>query len=525
MNRHRQSPIVGLLTLSLACACGDSKTPNDSVQLDNKVATAVATSAPAEATTPTAPPEEAPLKYFGNRQLKRVTEPQRYTVQNGGSVLLIVMDATNARHLGIYGYKRKTSPNIDRLAKQGLLLTNHVSNSSWTRPSFATLITGLPKKEHQVELSGKKLEKEITTLAERFRAAGYRTAGFVGNPLVREVWGFGQGFQTYRDTASFDKAFPPDRVLADRAVEWLQQIGDEPFYLMVFFTSPHVPYRPPRPYRRFMEALPKARLWEYPYQEYLKPLPEKEHDMLVAAYDGDVAYGDANVGRIIDYLEASGKMNRTTVAFTADHGEVFGHHNCYVHAWHMWEPALRVPLVLASPGLEEKGVYDDRPYTHVDIAPTLLGAVGIEVPEDELTGVSIFDQLSVPDQGRKRIRFSQYNAHGIRRQAIRDERYKLVHHHLVDEKDLEELHSLHPKIPSPDPKELPTLATDKERYELYDLIEDAEEQTDLYESKQYADAAKRLTEMLAPYIGESTGGNVALSPETIQALKNAGYIR
>lgn len=525
MNRNRQLYSIGLVVFSIPFACGNSTPSNDSAQPDRRVAADVAMSTPTKTPKPSPLPLEAPLRYFGNRDLKRVTEPLPFAAQEGGSVVLIVMDATNARHLSAYGYGRETSPNIDALAKQGLLLTNHVSNSSWTRPSFTTIITGLPKAEHQVELSGKKLEMEITTLAERFRTAGYRTAGFVGNPLVREVWGFGQGFQTYKDTISFDKAFPPDRVLADRAVDWLQRIGDEPFYLMVFFTSPHVPYRPPRPYRKFMEGLPKARLWEYPYQEYLKPLPKEEHDLLVAAYDGDVAYGDASVGRIIDYLKESGKMGRTTVAITADHGEVFGHHNCYVHAWHMWEPALRVPFVLASPGLKEKGVYDDRPYTHVDIAPTLLRAAGLEVPKDELKGISILDQLADPNEGRNRIRFSQYNAHGIRRQAIRDERYKLVHHHLVNDKDLERLHSLHPRIPSPDPKELPTLARDKERYELYDLIEDADERTDLFASKQHIEEVKRLRKALEPHIDEPPDDNTALSPETLQALKNAGYIR
>ncbi len=525
MKRNRQLSTVIIPVLFIVCTCAEATAPKDSAQQTPAVATNAPSPLPATESTPAASPVEAPLKYFGERSLKRVTAPQPFTAQKGGSVVLIVMDATNARHLGVYGYERETSPNIDRLAAKGLLLTNHVSNSSWTRPSITTIMTGLPKKKHHVELSGKKLEREITTLAERFRTAGYRTAGFVGNPLVREVWGFGQGFQTYEDTIRFGKAFPPDRLLADRAIEWMQRTGDEPFYLMVFLTSPHVPYRPPDPYRKFMKGLEKARLWEYPYQEYLKPLPKAEHDLLVAAYDGDVAYGDANVGRIIDYLEASGKMARTTVAVTADHGEVFGLHNCYVHAWHMWEPALRVPFVLASPGLEEKGVYDDRPYTHVDIAPTLLGAVGLAAPKDELRGVSILDQLAVPDQGRERIRFSQYNAHGIRREAIRDARYKLVHHHLVNDKDLDRLHSLHPKIPSPNPRELPTLARDKERYELYDLIADEDEQTDLFPSKQQDDEVKRLKEILETSISGTGSKKGELSPETLEALKNAGYIR
>ncbi len=469
-------------------------------------------------------PLPAPLAYFGEPSLTRVTTPIAFTPQENGSVVLIIVDALNAKHLGVYGYNRDTSPNLDTLAGEGLLLSNYVSNSSWTRPSFTTLITGLPKDAHGIEWNGNDLDRKIVTLAERFRKAGYQTAGIVGNQLVQSIWGFDQGFQTYEDVKTLDQIFPRDRVLVDKAIDWIAKRGDKPFFLMLFLIDPHTPYRPLRADRHFLDALPEGKVIRFPHREYKKPLPKLDHERMVAAYDGEVHSADRQIARLIAFLKETKKMDTTSVAITADHGEAFGQHNCYTHTYHMWEPVLRVPFILVSPTLGAKGIYDDRPFTHLDMAPTLLDLAGIDYAPEELSGTSIVKALTDPAADRERILFSQYNAHGVRRQAIRNGRWKLIHHHQVKDSALKKLQTLQIPKRQPDPRTLPTLAWDGQRYEFYDLENDPSETNDLFSSDQNTPELLELSHALQSHLG-AVPAKGKITEEMMQALENIGYIK
>lgn len=473
----------------------------------------------------TLPALRAPAAYFGELELERLVDPVTVEPLERGSVLLIVVDTLNARHLGVYGYERDTSPHVDRLAARGVAFTNYISNSSWTRPSFTTILTGLPKSVHKVELDGRPLAEAITTVAERFRQAGYRTAGFVGNPLMLDRWGFGQGYQVYEDTDAMEMGyFPRDEYVVDKALRWLERVGDEPFFAMLFLTAPHPPYTPPGGHRHFLSTVPPGRVIEHPFKEYLEPLPADDQARIVAAYDDEVGYTDAQIGRLMEHLARSGKLAHTSIVFTADHGEVFGQHNCYLHSYHMWEQTLRVPLVVVSSGVQARGVYDDRPFTHIDLAPTLLDLADVEYRADELPGRSILDALEDPRIGRQRVLFSQVNAHGVRREAIRDGRYKLVHHHQVEKRARKELDELHPAVAQPDPRDLPTLAWDGERYELYDLVQDPAEDRDLFDAYQQRPELLTLLRVLEPHL-DRAGPEGELSTEVMGALEALGYLQ
>ncbi len=485
--------------------------------------------APAPRDTASAPHETydaVSRVYFGEPTLPHVKKKMALPPLKGGSVVLIVFDAFNVKHLGVYGYSRPTSPNVDALAKKGIVSLNHVSNSSWTRPSFTTIITGQPKRVHGVELEGgNRLKSSVQTLAERFHDAGYRTAGFTGNPLVRKGWGFDQGFETYEDPITLGrKAFPPDRLFVDEAVDWLNSIDDKPFFLVLFLTSAHPPYRPPSKPRQFLSEAPPGEIIEHPFKEYQKALPKDAHDRIVAAYDDEVAYMDAQVGRLMEYLASSGKSKQTVIAVTADHGEVFGLHNCYLHAYHMWEPALRVPLIINAPNLPVSGVTFDRPSTHVDIAPTLLDLAGIPYAKDSLPGISLAAHWADSPGADERVRFSQFNAHGVRRQAVRIGKWKLVHHNKVEPRAARVLDELHPSVAQPDPRDLPTLAWDKERYELYDLLKDPNENHNLFAEYQGKPELDRLMAVLEPSLHQKAS-KTELTDEMKEALINAGYIR
>ena len=484
--------------------------------------------APPSPSLPTPQPPPKPMgedvaAYFGELGKEKVVPKKNFlkAKPTPQSVLVVVIDTLTARHLSSYGYKRKTSPNIDRLAKEGILFNNYVSNSSWTRPSYATILTGLPKSGHNVELGGGGLALNIKTVAERFKDAGYRTASFVGNPLMRQIWGFGQGFELYQDTETYDKAFPFDGILTKDAIEWLESIGEAKHYTTLFLTAPHAPYRPPRKRRYFLKAVPKGHILEYPFREYRQPLPKPQHQRIVAAYDDEIAYSDYQVGRLLDYLEKKGRAKDTTVVVTADHGEILGEHNCYGHAYHMWEGTLRVPLVIRSTNIDSTNRLDDSPHTHIDLAPSLLQIAGLPVPAD-LPGRSL---LRAYDQESERVRLSQYNAHGIRRQAIRDNQYKIIHYHKINEAVLSKLNSLKTQLPHADPRDLPSLVASLkgERYELYDLIADPEETTDVFESMKNKPPIQSLLETLLTHLNEKELPVGQMSEELIEALKNAGY--
>ncbi len=477
-----------------------------------------------EPKVPQLSPQPVPLAYFGEPKLKWQNEPAVITTKKNGSVVLIVVDALNAKHLGIYGYDRDTSPRLDALSKRGVLFTNYVSNSSWTRPSFTTIITGQPKRVHHIEWDGNHLDKGITTLAERFRHAGYRTGGVVGNQLVQKIWGFDQGFSTYEDVKSLDQIFPRDELLVNKAISWLKKGGDKPFFLMLFLIDPHTPYRPLRNHRHFLETLPQGEVTRFPFREYRTPLSKPMHDRMVAAYDGEIHSVDKQIGRLVDYLDKNDKLDTTTIAIVADHGEAFNDHGCYTHTYHMWDSVLRVPFILVSPAIEAKGIYDDRPFTHMDIAPTLLDLVNIDHGSDPLPGISMVSALRDPSMNRQRTVFSQYNAHGVRRQSIRRGEWKLVHHHKVKDIALKKLTELQVRKRKPDPLNLPTLAWDKERYELYNLEKDPKETNELSKPQGDLEAFSLLKEALRPHLeGSSTQGQI--SKEMLKALENIGYIK
>lgn len=493
--------------------------------------------APAEVKRNEPPPEEIPAKkpeappaapepaaYFPDAGKERLVDALEIPPIEKGSVILVVIDALNALHLGAYGYERDTSPTIDAMARDGILFTNHVSNSSWTRPSYTTIITGLPKSRHGIELQDKEIPRKIETLAERFKAAGYRTAAFVGNPLVNAFWGHDQGYDVYVDSKTVHQGFPRDEILVDRALKWMERNKDEPFFVTFFLTAPHVPYDPPEEPRRFLKSVPEGEYTQFPFREYKEPLPLEERARIVAAYDDEIAYADGQIARLLAFLEERGLSEKTVLAVTADHGEAFDDHGCYGHTYHQWESVLRVPLLLLSPAAPRGGLYDDRPFTHIDIAPTLLASVGIEPDPQGLPGKSILQVLADPGAGRERVIVSQYDAHGIRRQAIRGRGKKLVHYDKISENSLLRLNNLNKRIERADPMDLPTLVRqlEGEHYELFDMRVDPLEKKDLFPSASSSADARALMKTLGPMIPDGKPP-AKMSEEMIEALENAGY--
>jgi arylsulfatase A-like enzyme/Tfp pilus assembly protein PilF len=280
-------------------------------------------------------------------------------------LVLVTLDTVRADRLGCYGHAGAATPNLDALAKRGVRFENAMTAAPLTAPSHATLLTGLYPSRHGVHANGlDRLPSGTFHLAEHLSARGYDTAAFVGAFVLDRRFGFGRGFATYDDdlgaasaaTGALEAARTAD-VVIDRALQWLGKASPErPFFLWVHLWDAHAPYSPPEPFRTRHAGHP---------------------------YDGEIAFVDAQIGRLVAALES--RSVPAVVAVTADHGEALEDHGERSHGLLLYEPTLRVPLIVAGGGLGA-GATVDAPVSLVDLAPTLAGLIGRSVRTTEAMG-------------------------------------------------------------------------------------------------------------------------------------------
>ena len=292
------------------------------------------------------------------------------------SVLLVTLDTVRADHIGAYGDKTAETPALDQLARVSLRFDHAVSAVPLTLPSHATILSGLTPPHHGLRNNAAgRFPSDRETLATRLSAAGFATGAFVGSFVLDHRFGLARGFDVYddeieRDPASTDSgALEAERsgsVVVDRALAWLEQSAktdaNRPFFAWVHLYDAHAPYTPPEPYRtRHADAL----------------------------YDGEIAFVDAQVARLLAFLQENRLADSTIVAVAADHGEGLGDHGEQTHGVLLYEPTLRVPLLLRAPGLPGGRVIE-TPVGLADLAPTLLGLLGVKPdgakPADAMDG-------------------------------------------------------------------------------------------------------------------------------------------
>jgi len=279
------------------------------------------------------------------------------------NLLLITIDTLRADHVGVYGAAGARTPVLDGLAARGVRFEHAQSPVPLTGPSHATILTGLYPPVHGVRDNIVfPLDARHPTLATRLKAQGYRTAAFVGAYPVAAAFGFRQGFDAFSENFKESPvpgagAQRPANEVVDDALGWLSRPGSGPFFVWMHVYDPHAPYEPPEPYRTDFAGRP---------------------------YDGEIAFTDAQLGRVFEWLRSSGHEQDTVVAVLADHGESLGEHGEATHAVLVYEATLRVPFLLAGPGVPP-GVTVPARVSTVDVAPTLLRLLGREPPA-EMTG-------------------------------------------------------------------------------------------------------------------------------------------
>lgn len=275
------------------------------------------------------------------------------------NVLLVTIDTLRADRVGAYGYKGAATPVLDALALRGVRFANALASVPLTGPSHSTILTGLYPPVHGVRDNVIfPLSARHPNLATLLKRQGYRTGGFVSAYPVAGSFGFSEGFDQFSE--GFHEAVDPGAGGAERpanetvdaALSWLEKENEAPFFAWLHLYDPHTPYKPPPPFDSDFKGRP---------------------------YDGEIAFADQQLGRIMDWLKASGREEDTVVAVVADHGESLGEHEEATHAILIYQATLHVPFILAGPGVSENTVVE-APVGTADLLPTVLGLLKLAPP-------------------------------------------------------------------------------------------------------------------------------------------------
>ncbi len=321
-------------------------------------------------------------------------------VARGANIVLCVIDAARADHVGCYGYPRETTPNIDRLAREGIVFENHFAQFPETKPSTASLFTGQHPDTH-LAYGRRALRPDTFTLAGGLRAAGYHTALFSQNEYASPLWGLGGEFDgayyepdLRKNGLDIPLLWRPEALL-DLIGPWLAKKPAKPFFAYVHFMPPHNPYlASPEMKYSFLDERPPG-TWEgpFPFDEIEPELRGKvegrSQRRYVNLYDGNLRYADWAVGELERLLRETGLFEKTIFAVTSDHGEAFGEHGYWGHTFSAFDESIHIPLVVRLPGSERiVGRVSGLTQT-VDLLPTLCDLLDIPFPEETVQGRSV----------------------------------------------------------------------------------------------------------------------------------------
>ena len=363
------------------------------------------------------------------------------------NILLVTIDTLRADHLSSYGYERDTSPVIDALAAEGVRFDNAIVQWPKTAPSFASIFTATyPKDNGIVRRVGLRLPQEFKMLAEVLKEQGFATHAVVSNGAVASEFNFDQGFDTYIETWKLTPPADGQDPTGAGSVTRLAQavIGDhdpgQPFFLWVHYLDPHFPYEAPEPLTdmyendAYFDPNEQIEIKEVPIRQMAgigtdQVLNERtDLAYYIARYDAEIAYADAKIGELLEFMGDRGLLENTLTILTSDHGESLGEHSYYFdHGRFGFQPGLRVPLVFHYPGVLEPHV-DPDPVELIHLSPSILDFAGVELDENRwMQGRSLTPRLMGSSRGA-RPAFSQagYATERKWQQIVQDRRFKLM---------------------------------------------------------------------------------------------------
>lgn len=396
------------------------------------------------------------------------------------NVILITVDTLRADRLGCYGFIPDVTPAMNKMAASGVRFENCIAQTPLTLPSHTTILTGTLPIHHGVrDNGGFVVSPRLETMAESFKAAGYRTAAFVSAYVLDSKWGLNQGFDYYFDRfdlGRFEKISLGEvqrraEETIDEVLAWLEKNKSQKFFAWVHLYDPHTPYEPPEPFKS-----------QYSDRPYL----------------GEIAYTDSQLARFWNYLEKEKLLDNLFLILASDHGESLGEHGETTHGFFVYQEAIHVPLIFVTPFERFKGKTYSGVVTLADMMPTVLEMVGLNIPT-EVQGQSLLRYFDGRKKAEDRMAYSEtfyprYHYGWSELRSLQNNRYKLI------------------LAPVP---------------ELYDLKSDPDEQKNLvYLEKKVYDQLTRLAEEFEKKAGEKAieADFASVDEETREKLAALGYL-
>ena len=462
------------------------------------------------------------------------------------TVLLISVDTLRADHLGFYGYPLPTSPELDRLAEQGIVFEDASSTSPWTLPAHASLLTGLTPATHGVTTWKTPLPADTPTLVHLLETAGFETGAIATTIwLERSRFGLTESFDRYLEMKPAADRRSPNRWVSDEALRWIRERDGEPLFLFLHFYDVHADYASEEEYEQifvepysgqadgtgwqlllsnledeFLELCQenfdpskcrfgspeRPRLIDRSVERIYFDAADTRH--LRALYDAGIRQIDAEIGRLVGILRAERRLDETLLIVTSDHGEEFMEHGRVDHFITMHQEVLRVPLLIRGPGIP-RGVRVPAPVSLIDLAPTIVEVLGYDAPS-YLEGIDLSPLWTARSPDAARRVFDNRLLHGEASggltlsdiepgifpiyRSVRRGNFKLIDN------------------------------TQWKRPALYDLSRDPGEANDL--ASREPELARELTALLRPHPDSHVEGieSTELDAESKEALSSLGYL-
>lgn len=367
------------------------------------------------------------------------------------NVLLVVLDTLRAQNCSCYGYDRQTTPTLNRLAEEGVRFANAITQAPWTLPAHASLFTGKFCFTHQVDGRLYHLGSHHTLLSEIARSVGHETVGISSNVWISDAFGFHRGFDHFHKTwqifqreSESTRLIKSDNVegtilskalavlhqrnlktminafygkyianryddgaryVTKKAIRWLSENPDTPFFMFLNYLDPHAPYHPPKDYRhifspvdlgeRDVERLSRLSLQSRAFHTGEISIDEETFLLLRALYDEEIKYTDSQLGQVVEYLRKQNRLDDTLLIVLSDHGENIGEHSLMAHRFSLHETVLHVPLIIRYPIVFGKSRVEKARVQLIDIMPTILDLFAQHSKMNELClpGISLLTKI------------------------------------------------------------------------------------------------------------------------------------
>ncbi len=422
-------------------------------------------------------------------------------------IILIVVDTLRADHVACCGYQRNTTPNIDKLARAGILFSNAIVTSPWTLPSVASILTSQYPSVLGIRDEITQIDSRFPTLSGMLKQYNYTTHGIVSHTLLSARLGFGRGFDSYDEKSVFGHKGISSPPVTHKAISFLQKSKERPFFLFAHYFDPHYNYLLHKEYNYYSSYSGGLKsgesilgLWRIRHN-----LSRDDIRYLVSLYDSEISFTDEHIGILLNELKKQGLYDSSIIIVTADHGEEFMERGWIGHTVTLHQELIRVPLIMKLPGYKAQII--NSPVSLVDIVPTIYSYLGLKVP-DGLDGKAL--DLGQGASAATGPVFSetfnpQANQPGhikpIAFRSITLGNRKLIYDETKDSK------------------------------QIYDLSEDPHERNNLL--SQQSDQNKRLEELLSTWVsyietkreaGPTMDVRELFTPEQREQLESLGYL-